>query len=411
MGTDNYFAPLGNTNPYVSMGFQGKEGSGKSHTAALVARGLHKQIGSTKPITVFATESKSHFLGPVFDDVDAQVRESRSLPDLMDTIQRCIDGASDILVVDSITEVWEQFLSTYSNGGRNELTQHDYVRINTIWRDYIWLPIRAARIHVLFTIREGYMYDKTISAGKTDYTKTGTKRRMGNDFGYEPDVLIQMTVDDFLIGQQRGKSARRFKVLKGPNLLDGITGTDPTYEDFHKYISFVLDNPVAKVETESRSNDQLIAEENAVTDTDKETLIAIERNRELIESIATDDDTENRTTRLALTFTAYKETSRTAINSMTAAQHGTAFGILKSMIDSITLVRQWERLAFPTLIAIDHNGSVQPISQSGRSESWLATRIEKIGTGNLGESTPEKLSQYYEFLKAKHNKDLCDTDA
>lgn len=66
--SDNFFAPLTNTKPYFKAGFQGFAGSGKTYTAALVALGLHRIIGSKKPIVIFDTERASKFLRPLFEN-------------------------------------------------------------------------------------------------------------------------------------------------------------------------------------------------------------------------------------------------------------------------------------------------------------------------------------------------------
>ena len=74
---DNFFAPIGNTKPYFKAAFQGFAGSGKTYTAAQVAVGLHKRIGSKKPIVIFDTEQASKFLKPLFAEagIEGLVRE------------------------------------------------------------------------------------------------------------------------------------------------------------------------------------------------------------------------------------------------------------------------------------------------------------------------------------------------
>jgi len=42
------------------------------------------------------------------------VRESRSLADLQETMERLRQGAGDILLIDSISHVWEDFLRAYA---------------------------------------------------------------------------------------------------------------------------------------------------------------------------------------------------------------------------------------------------------------------------------------------------------
>src|SRR5262245_57050043 len=112
---EEFFAPLENTKPYLKAAFQGFAGSGKTYTMAQVAVGLHRRIISQKPIVIFDTEEAAKFLKPFFHKHEIKVlhKRSRSLADLKETMRHCREGVADILMVDSITHVWENFLASY----------------------------------------------------------------------------------------------------------------------------------------------------------------------------------------------------------------------------------------------------------------------------------------------------------
>lgn len=124
---DGFFTPIGNTKPYFKAAFEGFAGAGKTYTAALVAVGLHKRIKSKKPVIIFDTEKAAKFLKPLFAEngIEVLIRESKSLGDLKITMQKMRnDGISDILIIDSISHVWEGFLKAYADKGssrRNEI--------------------------------------------------------------------------------------------------------------------------------------------------------------------------------------------------------------------------------------------------------------------------------------------------
>ena len=70
---DNFFALIGNTKPYFKAAFEGFAGTGKTYTAAKVAIGLHKRVGSKKPVIIFDTEKAAKFLKSMFAAEGIQV--------------------------------------------------------------------------------------------------------------------------------------------------------------------------------------------------------------------------------------------------------------------------------------------------------------------------------------------------
>jgi len=50
------FKKLENNRPFLKMAFEGFAGDGKTYTATQIAIGVHKKIGSKKPVAIFDTE-------------------------------------------------------------------------------------------------------------------------------------------------------------------------------------------------------------------------------------------------------------------------------------------------------------------------------------------------------------------
>ena len=78
--------PATNKMAYAKVGLYGTAGAGKTRTATEVAIGLHKAIGSKKPIAAFDTEPAFSFVLPHFQKAGIELLiadESRALADLM----------------------------------------------------------------------------------------------------------------------------------------------------------------------------------------------------------------------------------------------------------------------------------------------------------------------------------------
>jgi hypothetical protein len=179
---DNFFTDLSNTTPFLKMAAEGGAGTGKTWTLALVIVGLHKRIGSTKPVVLFDTEKAGKFLRPLFAQhgIRVLVKESRTLADLAETMKFCHDGNSDILMIDSITHVYENYLDAFkSKKGRTYIQFQDWGIIKPVWRKEFSERLTDSNCHILFTGREGFTYENEVNAdtGKKELVKTGVKMR------------------------------------------------------------------------------------------------------------------------------------------------------------------------------------------------------------------------------------------
>jgi hypothetical protein len=155
---DYFFTPIGNTKPFFKAAFQGFAGSGKTFTAAQVAIGLHQRIGSIRPIVIFDTEQASKFLNPIFAEagIPVLVRESRSLADLKIVMDKMDGGLSDVLLIDSISHVWEGTLAAYAQKkNRTRLEFQDWGIIKPAWKSEFSDRFVRGQWHAIFTGRAG----------------------------------------------------------------------------------------------------------------------------------------------------------------------------------------------------------------------------------------------------------------
>ena len=229
---------------YAKVGLYGTAGSGKTRTATEIAIGLHKAIGSKKPIAAFDTEPAFSFVLPLFQKAGIELLvadESRALRDLMAFMDEA-EKACDIAIIDSITHVWrdaqESFLSKI-----NEARARQNKRPLASLEFQHWRPIKAAwadftdrflssKLHVIVCGRAGNVYefqDKDDGSGKKELITTGTRMATEKELGYEPSLLIEMIPD-----RDDGKIVNVALVQK--DRTDTINGQEIPYPNFEKLL-------------------------------------------------------------------------------------------------------------------------------------------------------------------------------
>jgi hypothetical protein len=246
------FQPLENVRPFLKMAFQGFAGDGKTFTATQVAIGLHKSIQSTKPIAILDTEAASKALVPLFKKagIKAVVSENRSLAALNEAIKWCEQGNADILLIDSISHVWEEFVEAYKNSKKYNKTFLEFADWGVIkprWKREFSTPFIKAKVHIIFTGRAGYTYDFTETQDgasgrvKKEIQKSGYKMKAEGETAFEPDLLVMMEKHEDLLNESK-KIWRVATILKDrTNSIDGESFKNPTFETFKPAIDLLLD--------------------------------------------------------------------------------------------------------------------------------------------------------------------------
>jgi hypothetical protein len=254
------FKKLENNRPFLKMAFEGFAGDGKTFTATQVAIGVHKLIGSTKPIALFDTEKAFKALKPSFDSagIEAVVNdEERSLKALSQAIQWCEEGNADILLIDSITHVWEEFLRAYlnrpdKNGNpvkRNRLEFQDWGVLKPQWKEMFSTPFVLAKCHIIFTGRAGYEYsdERNEETGKREIYKSGIKMKAETETAFEPDLLVLMQKVQELIGEKKQIWREAMVIKDRTNQIDGKQFKNPNFEDFYPAVKVLLDGTIKEV--------------------------------------------------------------------------------------------------------------------------------------------------------------------
>jgi hypothetical protein len=238
--------PASNRMAFAKIGIYGTAGSGKTRTATEIAIGLHKSIGSKKPIAAFDTEPAFGFVLPFFQKAGIELLvadDSRALFDLMDFMDEA-EKQCDIAIIDSITHVWRDAQDSYLKRLNNSRKQYGKKPLGALEFQH-WRPIKAAwaeftdrflssKLHVIVCGRAGTIYeyqDKDDGTGKKELISTGTRMATEKELGYEPSLLFEMIAD-----RENGKTTNVAVIQKDRS--DTINGHEirmPTFRHFEPH--------------------------------------------------------------------------------------------------------------------------------------------------------------------------------
>lgn len=252
---------------YAKIGILGFSGSGKTHTACLIAIGLAELI-QAKQVAFYDTETGSDWVIEMFEKAGIELMriKTRSFSDLVDVRKECVNLNIPILLADSITHPWRDLLDSFKKKKNvNKILFHHWDTIKEEWNDQWATPFLNTPLHIIICGRAGFEYNFDFDEeGNKDLVKTGTKMKTETEFGFEPHLVIEMerttkTKEDLLeIARQadRNKKKRQQKQAFTPKIgsqwihrahilkdrsrkLDGHIFDDPVFENFMPHINFL----------------------------------------------------------------------------------------------------------------------------------------------------------------------------
>lgn len=258
---------------YAKVGIYGSAGAGKTRTASEIAIGLHKAIGSKKPIAAFDTEPAFSFVLPLFQKAGIELLvadESRALTDLMEFMDEA-EKHCDIAIIDSITHVWRDAQDSFL-ARLNKSRAHNNRKPLTALEFQHWRPIKAAwaeftdrflssKMHVIVCGRAGQIYeyqDKGDGSGKKELISTGTRMATEKELGYEPSLLIEMIPD-----RVEGRIINTALIQKDrTDTLNGREIQMPTYAKLKPHFDFLNIGGQHFESMEQRNSEAMFPEAN-----------------------------------------------------------------------------------------------------------------------------------------------------
>lgn len=335
---EGFFEPLENTDPFFKIAFQGHAGSGKTFTLATVVKGLYGYLNLTGPIVIFDTEQTAKFLKPVFSDagIPVLVKRSRTLSDLVQTFDYCESGESSILVIDSITHIYENFIEAYKKKkGRSFIQFQDWNFLKPEWKRLFSDRLVNSPVHVGFTGRQGYTYDNEIDeeTGKKELVKTGVRMKAESETAYEPDVLVMM---ERVQEPKTFRHLHRATILKDRSqLIDGKTFDDPTWDTFKPVIDFLMTDVKAAPNRKTTPDEDLIGDGERRQDFKDQQKIWFERIAAEFDRVAPNNTAQGKALRAELKKKVFNEASDSAIQKMTPAELEYCHNVLVQEVDAI----------------------------------------------------------------------------
>ena len=243
----------------LKIGMYGSSGTGKTFTSLLIAEGLAKVTG--KRIAFVDTERGTDFYckpvptrRPHPEAFDFDAIYSRSIAEIADAIRALDPARYSVIVVDSITHIWEAARNAYD--GRTTkigtIPMQAWGKIKKPYKELISFLL-SSPMHVILCGREGNDYE---TDPDTDELKcVGTKMKAEGETPYEPHILIHLESKRDKKGNaiiQAFAEKDRTGTMAG-KLINLWPSTESTFDLLAAPILPLLGTTQAKVETEDET--------------------------------------------------------------------------------------------------------------------------------------------------------------
>jgi hypothetical protein len=179
----------------LKIGMYGPPGSGKTFTALLIAEGLAKLTG--KRIAYIDTEHGTDFYCKAVpsrrvhpEEFDFDAIYTRSITEVENAVKELTPDYS-VIVVDSITHIWESAIASYT--GRttkaDTIPMYAWGKIKKPYKT-IMSTLLSSPAHIIICGRQGVEYQTN---EETDELQAiGLKMKAEGETAYEPHILIRM---------------------------------------------------------------------------------------------------------------------------------------------------------------------------------------------------------------------------
>lgn len=227
----------------AKVGIFGSQGSGKTTTGALIAIGLSKAFHNGAPVAMMDTENGSDFIKPLFDaeGIKLFIHKSRAFADMIAVLKEAQALGCCAFFIDSVTHTWQELQDSYCRRKRINRIEFQH------WRDLKgpdgWASWTTAYLnsplHCVVSGRAGNEYEYQINeeTHKKELVKGASKMKAEGEFGYEPNLLIEMEVER--VRPEDGKRTKGGSFIHHAHVLKdrarALNGRTLDFKDLNTY--------------------------------------------------------------------------------------------------------------------------------------------------------------------------------
>lgn len=182
----------------IKMALQGSSGSGKSYSSLLLAQGLTN--GDYSKVAVIDSENGSADLYAHLGQYNVLTLKPPFTPEsYIKAIEVCEQAGMEVIIIDSISQSWEELLDFHSSLAGNSFT--NWAKVTPRQNAFID-KILQADAHIIATMRTKQDYVLNQKDGKFIPEKVGLKAVQRNDLDYEFTLVFDVDIKHFAVSSK-----------------------------------------------------------------------------------------------------------------------------------------------------------------------------------------------------------------
>ncbi len=182
----------------IKMALQGSAGSGKTMSALLLANGLTN--GELSKVAVIDSENGSADLYAHLGQYNVLTLKPPFTPEnYIKAIEVCEQAGMEVIIIDSISQSWEELLDYHSSLAGNSFT--NWAKVTPRQNAFID-KILQADAHIIATMRTKQDYVLNQKDGKFIPEKVGLKAVQRNDLDYEFTLVFDVDIKHFAVSSK-----------------------------------------------------------------------------------------------------------------------------------------------------------------------------------------------------------------